>query len=255
MCGICGVIQIGGEPREVINPATLDWMTDAMTHRGPNDRGTYAAPGVALGVRRLSVVDVEGGHQPFANESGEIWAIQNGEIYNHADAKERAGRERPLASAAAVTPRFSRTSTNGTAPRSRSTCGECSASPSGTVAGGPRSSPAIASASSPSTTRSAATSGVRLRAEEPPRQRPDRARARLRGDRDLSRLWIRAGPANAACRRPEAHSGTPARRRERCGHGRVLLALPGARADREASRSTTWRLSSSTSSRSRFGCA
>ena len=84
MCGICGVIQIGGEPREVVDPAILDWMTDAMTHRGPNDRGTYVAPGVALGVRRLSVVDVEGGHQPFANESSDIWAIQNGEIYNHA---------------------------------------------------------------------------------------------------------------------------------------------------------------------------
>jgi len=88
MCGICGVIQLGGAPREVVSPATLDWMTDSMTHRGPNDRGTYAAPGVALGVRRLSVVDVEGGHQPFSDEEGEIWAIQNGEIYNHRDLRE-----------------------------------------------------------------------------------------------------------------------------------------------------------------------
>jgi asparagine synthase (glutamine-hydrolysing) len=58
-------------------------MTDAMTHRGPNDRGTYNAEGAALGVRRLSIVDVEGGHQPFANEDGSIWAVQNGELYNH----------------------------------------------------------------------------------------------------------------------------------------------------------------------------
>jgi asparagine synthase (glutamine-hydrolysing) len=54
-----------------------------MTHRGPNDRGTHAAPGVAFGVRRLSVIDVEGGHQPFANESGSVWGMQNGELYNH----------------------------------------------------------------------------------------------------------------------------------------------------------------------------
>jgi asparagine synthase (glutamine-hydrolysing) len=67
----------------------LDRMTDAMTHRGPNDRGTYASEGVALGVRRLSIVDVEGGHQPFANESGRIWAVQNGELYNHADIRAR----------------------------------------------------------------------------------------------------------------------------------------------------------------------
>ena len=65
-------------------------MTDVMTHRGPNDRGTYLAPGVALGVRRLSIVDVEGGHQPVSNEDGTVWAIQNGELYNHEDVRERA---------------------------------------------------------------------------------------------------------------------------------------------------------------------
>jgi asparagine synthase (glutamine-hydrolysing) len=58
-------------------------MTDRMTHRGPNDRGTYEAPGVAMGMRRLSIVDVEGGHQPFVNERGDVWAVQNGELYNH----------------------------------------------------------------------------------------------------------------------------------------------------------------------------
>jgi asparagine synthase (glutamine-hydrolysing) len=54
-----------------------------MTHRGPNDRGTYEAPGVAFGVRRLSIVDVEGGHQPFASEDGSVIGMQNGELYNH----------------------------------------------------------------------------------------------------------------------------------------------------------------------------
>jgi asparagine synthase (glutamine-hydrolysing) len=76
MCGICGVVQIGGgAPREVVPPDVLDRMTDAMTHRGPNDRGTYSEPGVALGVRRLSIIDVEGGHQPISDESGDLWAV------------------------------------------------------------------------------------------------------------------------------------------------------------------------------------
>src|SRR5690349_17639425 len=93
MCGICGVIQLGGEPRQVVAPETLDWMTDVMTHRGPNDRGTYAEPGAALGVRRLSIIDVEGGHQPFSNEDGTIWAVQNGELYNHVELREELGRD------------------------------------------------------------------------------------------------------------------------------------------------------------------
>src|SRR5919199_1506780 len=83
MCGICGVVQVRGEPRQVVAPEVLDAMTDVMTHRGPNDRGTYLADGIALGVRRLSIVDVEGGHQPVANEDGRIWAVHNGELYNH----------------------------------------------------------------------------------------------------------------------------------------------------------------------------
>ena len=63
-------------------------MTDSMTHRGPNDRGTYLDSGIALGVRRLSIVDVAEGHQPFGNEDGTIWAIQNGELYNHGEIRE-----------------------------------------------------------------------------------------------------------------------------------------------------------------------
>jgi asparagine synthase (glutamine-hydrolysing) len=83
MCGICGVIQIAGTPREVVPSDVLDRMTDVMTHRGPNDRGCYVAPGIAVGVRRLSIVDVEGGHQPISNEDGTVWGAQNGELYNH----------------------------------------------------------------------------------------------------------------------------------------------------------------------------
>jgi asparagine synthase (glutamine-hydrolysing) len=60
-------------------------MNAAMVHRGPDDEGIYADPesGIGLGVRRLSIIDVEGGHQPLANEDGSVWAVLNGEIYNH----------------------------------------------------------------------------------------------------------------------------------------------------------------------------
>ena len=67
----------------MLAPGVLDRMTDVLVHRGPDDRGTFEAAGVALGARRLSIVDVAGGHQPVRNESGSVWAAQNGELYNH----------------------------------------------------------------------------------------------------------------------------------------------------------------------------
>jgi asparagine synthase (glutamine-hydrolysing) len=98
MCGICGVISLGAEPRPFIDGPTVNRMTDVMTHRGPNDRGTYLNRDVAFGVRRLSVVDVEGGHQPFASEDGRVVGMQNGELYNHralrADLEQRGHRFR-----------------------------------------------------------------------------------------------------------------------------------------------------------------
>jgi asparagine synthase (glutamine-hydrolysing) len=93
VCGICGVVQIGGRPRPVVGPGVLDRMTDVMTHRGPNDRGTYENAGIAIGVRRLSIVDVEGGHQPVTNERGTVWAAQNGELYNHLDVRSALSLE------------------------------------------------------------------------------------------------------------------------------------------------------------------
>ncbi|MDP8967066.1 MAG: asparagine synthase (glutamine-hydrolyzing), partial [Actinomycetota bacterium] len=60
-------------------------MNATLRHRGPDDQGVHvdAETGVALGARRLSVIDVEGGHQPLCNERGDVWAVLNGEIYNH----------------------------------------------------------------------------------------------------------------------------------------------------------------------------
>jgi len=83
------VVQLGGEPTEVISPEVLDRMTDVIRHRGPDDVGTYTAPGIAIGVRRLSIVDVVEGHQPFPNEDGTVWAAQNGELYEHAAIRDR----------------------------------------------------------------------------------------------------------------------------------------------------------------------
>lgn len=94
MCGICGVVQVAGEPRELLTQGALDVMTDVMMHRGPDDRGTFMATGIALGVRRLSIVDVAGGHQPVLSEDGSIVAIQNGELYNHEELRRELAGER-----------------------------------------------------------------------------------------------------------------------------------------------------------------
>jgi asparagine synthase (glutamine-hydrolysing) len=57
-------------------------MTEALTHRGPDDHGGMSAEGVALGFRRLSIIDLTGGNQPISNETGDVHLVCNGEIYN-----------------------------------------------------------------------------------------------------------------------------------------------------------------------------
>ena len=69
----------------VLAPGVLGRMVEVLAHRGPDDRGVFSGAGAALGVRRLSIVDVAGGHQPVAAEDGSVWAVQNGELYNHAE--------------------------------------------------------------------------------------------------------------------------------------------------------------------------
>ncbi|MGH9740612.1 MAG: asparagine synthase (glutamine-hydrolyzing) [Candidatus Acidiferrales bacterium] len=79
MCGICGVIGI--ESREA-NEASVRRMMAAMVHRGPDDEGLFAASRAAVGMRRLSIVDLPGGGQPVWNETGTLAVVFNGEIYN-----------------------------------------------------------------------------------------------------------------------------------------------------------------------------
>src|SRR5262245_4839205 len=107
MCGITGAAWIAGGPP--LDPAILERMTTALAHRGPDDAGYYhsvlapreagrelrrtvqaspaakapGTPGAALGHRRLSILDLAGGHQPLANEDNTVWITFNGEIYNY----------------------------------------------------------------------------------------------------------------------------------------------------------------------------
>jgi asparagine synthase (glutamine-hydrolysing) len=76
MCGICGII--GEDDGDV-----LQRMLQRLVHRGPDEAGIYRQSGAALGVRRLRVIDPEGGHQPVHNENRTVWVVMNGEIYNY----------------------------------------------------------------------------------------------------------------------------------------------------------------------------
>ena len=82
MCGICG-IAIPSQLNRPVDEIALTRMRDVITHRGPDDAGTYINGNIGLGHRRLSIVDVSGGHQPMTNEDGTIHIVFNGEIYNH----------------------------------------------------------------------------------------------------------------------------------------------------------------------------
>jgi asparagine synthase (glutamine-hydrolysing) len=98
MCGITGAIWT--DPAAALAPEALRRMTEVLRHRGPDDTGSFrsqfhlrpgygAAPGVALGHRRLAIIDVAGGHQPLANEDESVWIVFNGEIYNHRELRKR----------------------------------------------------------------------------------------------------------------------------------------------------------------------
>jgi asparagine synthase (glutamine-hydrolysing) len=86
MCGIAGLLRLDGQP--VPSEPALRAMLQALVHRGPDDEGAHADGPLAFGARRLSIIDVEGGHQPLCNEDGGVWAIQNGEIYNYRELRE-----------------------------------------------------------------------------------------------------------------------------------------------------------------------
>lgn len=82
MCGICGIAY--ADPQRTPPPGVLEAMTASLAHRGPDDAGTCLASGVALGHRRLSVIDIDTGHQPMQHLARGIHLVFNGEIYNFA---------------------------------------------------------------------------------------------------------------------------------------------------------------------------
>src|SRR5262245_9520420 len=83
MCGIVGIVE--ADLKRPVARAELERMVRTLVHRGPDDEGHVIAGGVGLAMRRLAIVDVAGGQQPFANETGEIQVVANGEIYNFLD--------------------------------------------------------------------------------------------------------------------------------------------------------------------------
>lgn len=83
MCGIYGVVNL--RRGLTLDKNRLHKMGSILMHRGPDDEGSYVSEQVALGMRRLSIIDLAGGHQPIANEDETIWVVCNGEIYNFAE--------------------------------------------------------------------------------------------------------------------------------------------------------------------------
>ena len=81
MCGIAGILSSVAGHR--VESSVVERMTARLYHRGPDDAGIYLDGEFGVGVRRLSILDLMGGHQPIANEDGTIVAALNGEIYNY----------------------------------------------------------------------------------------------------------------------------------------------------------------------------
>ena len=81
MCGICGIAY--SDPSKKVETVQIENMLRTMIHRGPDDSGTHIEGNIGLGMRRLSIIDLEYGRQPLCNEDGRVWITFNGEIYNY----------------------------------------------------------------------------------------------------------------------------------------------------------------------------
>ena len=90
MCGICGIVSANGP----VDADRVAAMSDTLVHRGPDSFGEFSDGVAALAARRLSIIDLETGDQPIANEDGTLHVVQNGEIYNYRELRyelERGG--------------------------------------------------------------------------------------------------------------------------------------------------------------------
>ena len=86
MCGICGIFH--SERRQSVSRDTLAAMNGQIIHRGPDDAGFFVEENVGLAMRRLSIIDIQTGHQPITNEDQTLWIVFNGEIYNHQELRK-----------------------------------------------------------------------------------------------------------------------------------------------------------------------
>src|SRR5271154_4686875 len=86
MCGICGKFEFDLQAR--VSPALVKAMADTISHRGPDDEGYYVSGPIGFGFRRLSIIDLQSGHQPLSNEDGTICIVFNGEIYNYQELRD-----------------------------------------------------------------------------------------------------------------------------------------------------------------------
>src|SRR5215207_139211 len=85
---MCGIAGFADSPRSPVKApeadlSTVQSMCAVIRHRGPDDEGVHTEEGVGLGMRRLSIIDLSGGHQPIHNEDQTVWVVFNGEIYNY----------------------------------------------------------------------------------------------------------------------------------------------------------------------------
>ena len=87
MCGICG--KLNYDARIHVDPSLVERMMGALSHRGPDGKGKYVSGPVGLGHTRLSIIDLNTGGQPIANEDNTVWVVYNGEIYNFPELREQ----------------------------------------------------------------------------------------------------------------------------------------------------------------------
>src|ERR1700723_443325 len=87
MCGICG--QLNFSRNEPVDPETIRRMARTMFHRGPDDEGYFFDGALGFGFRRLSIIDLAGGHQPMSDAEEFVWVVFNGEIYNFKELKRK----------------------------------------------------------------------------------------------------------------------------------------------------------------------
>ena len=92
MCGICGQFNFAND--EPVEPEIIRRMTDSIAHRGPDDEGYFFSGSLGLGFRRLSIIDLAGGHQPMSDAEETVWVIFNGEIYNFKELREELEQTR-----------------------------------------------------------------------------------------------------------------------------------------------------------------